>query len=126
MTEKEILSHYNVNLELFDDDLEHEAFYINSLRTIFISSKLTGIDRRKALLHELGHIKHNPNNLHRNRELYEVQANRNMIHHLLKAELDEHGSESFNYITFMEKYKLKTIADETMVKEEFYNLVGII
>ncbi|MGC4388181.1 ImmA/IrrE family metallo-endopeptidase, partial [Streptococcus suis] len=29
-----------------------------------------------------------------------------------------------NYLVFMEKYKLKTIADETMVKEEYLNLVG--
>lgn len=100
MTEKEILSHYNVNLELFDDDLE-----------------------REALLHELGHIEHNPNNLHRNRELYEVQADRNMIHHLLKAELAEcDNHENFNYVHFMEKYNLKTIANEAMVIEEYLNL----
>ncbi|WP_261310995.1 hypothetical protein [Streptococcus suis] len=30
----------------------------------------------------------------------------------------------FNYPFFMEKYKLKTIADEAMVKEEYLNLVG--
>lgn len=124
MTEKEILSHYNVNLELFDDDLEREAFYINSLRTIFISSKLTGLDRRKVLLHELGHLEHNPNNLHRNRELYEVQADRNMIHHLLKAELAEcDNHENFNYVHFMEKYNLKTIANEAMVIEEYLSLM---
>lgn len=30
----------------------------------------------------------------------------------------------FNYLVFMEKYNLKTIADETMVKEEYLALVN--
>lgn len=43
-----------------------------------------------------------------------------------KSELEEYeDKEQFNYLAFMQKYKLKTIADETMVKDEFYNLVNI-
>lgn len=50
-----------------------------------------------------------------------------MIYHLLEAELKELDDVSnFNYVRFMETYKLKTIADEAMVKEEFYNLINII
>ena len=30
----------------------------------------------------------------------------------------------FNYIKFMEKYKLKTIADETMVIDEYKSLIN--
>ncbi|HEQ8271411.1 TPA: ImmA/IrrE family metallo-endopeptidase, partial [Streptococcus pyogenes] len=32
--------------------------------------------------------------------------------------------ENFNYTHFMEKYELTSLADESMVIEEFYNLVG--
>jgi hypothetical protein len=50
-----------------------------------------------------------------------------MIHHLLKAELKELDDvSSFNYVHFMERNNLKTIADEAMVKEEFNNLTKII
>ena len=48
-----------------------------------------------------------------------------MIHHLMKAELDIAEDKTvFNYLVFMEKYNLKTIADETMVKEEYLALVN--
>lgn len=59
------------------------------------------------------------------RERCELEANRNMIHHLMKAELDIAEDKTvFNYLVFMEKYNLKTIADETMVKEEYLALVN--
>lgn len=129
MTIKELSQKFEINIHIFEEhgfEDEDEAFYISELRTMFVSSKIAEQDRVKVILHELGHRGHLPHLYPVFREKYELQANRNMIHHLLKAELDEHGSESFNYITFMEKYKLKTIADETMVKEEFYNLADII
>ena len=45
----------------------------------------------------------------------------------MKAELEEYeDKEQFNYLAFMQKYKLKTIADEAMVKEKFHNLANII
>ena len=47
-----------------------------------------------------------------------------MIHYLIKEELYLYSDEEFNYISFMEKYKLKTIADETMVKEEYQKLLA--
>lgn len=127
MTIKELSQKFEINIHIFEEhefEDEDEAFYISELRTMFVSSKIAEQDRVKVILHELGHRGHLPHLYQIFREKHELQANRNMIYHLLKAELDEHGSESFNYITFMEKYKLKTIADETMVKEEFYNLVG--
>ncbi|HHJ8058576.1 TPA: ImmA/IrrE family metallo-endopeptidase, partial [Streptococcus pyogenes] len=33
--------------------------------------------------------------------------------------------ENFNYTHFMEKYELTSLADEVIIKEEFYNLVNI-
>ncbi|WP_369351005.1 ImmA/IrrE family metallo-endopeptidase [Streptococcus hillyeri] len=129
MTIKELSQKFEINIHIFEEhefEDEDEAFYISELRTMFVSSKIAEQDRVKVILHELGHEGHLPHLYQIFREKHELQANRNMIHHLLKAELDEYGSECFNYITFMEKYKLKTIADETMVKEEFYNLAEII
>ncbi|MTW28124.1 ImmA/IrrE family metallo-endopeptidase, partial [Streptococcus pneumoniae] len=59
------------------------------------------------------------------REKCELEANRNMIHHLMKAELDiAEDATTFNYLVFMEKYNLKTIADEIMVKEEYLALLN--
>lgn len=124
MTLKELCNEYSVDLCLFDGSKWHSrGFYNPSTSVLCIDINLDEQERLQVALHELGHIKHLPHLYPVFREKYELQANRNMIHHLLKAEIDELGSESFNYITFMEKYKLKTIADETIVKEEFYNLV---
>ncbi len=48
-----------------------------------------------------------------------------MIHHLLKEELSHWDNmEDFNYIQFMEKYELTSIADEVMVKEELEFLIS--
>ena len=131
MTERELCEKFKIKVHifedyLFDDDGGGEAFYIPGLRTMFVSSKIAQEDRVKVVLHELGHSGHLPHLYEIFREKHELQANRNMIHHLLRSELDENGSEGFNYVTFMEKYKLKTIADEAMVKEEFNNLANII
>lgn len=128
MTEKELCSELGINFFVFEDALyEDEAFYIPGLRTMFLSDKIMVEDRVKTILHELGHRNHLPHLYTIFREKYEAQANRNMIHHLMKAELEEYeDKEQFNYLAFMQKYKLKTIADEAMVKEEFYNLANII
>lgn len=129
MTEREFCEKFHIRIHIFEKsefEDEEEAFYIPGLRTMFVSSQIAAQDRVKVILHELGHKEHLPHLYSIFREKYELQANRNMIHHLLKSELDENGRDDFNYITFMEKYKLKTIADEAMVKEEFYNLANII
>ena len=48
-----------------------------------------------------------------------------MIHYLVKEELAlMDDAREFNYVRFMEKYDLKTTVNETMVKEEYYNLVS--
>lgn len=131
MTENEFLHEFGIRISVFDNEMhdvdDDEAFYISTLKTMFISSKISPEDRVKIALHELGHRDHLAHLYSIFREKYEVQANRNMIHHLMKAELDEcEDKNNFNYISFMKKYQLKTIADEAMVKEEFYNLVNLI
>ncbi len=48
-----------------------------------------------------------------------------MIHHLLEEELKLMDDvREFNYLHFMEKYSLKTIASETMVKDEYNSLIS--
>lgn len=131
MTEKELFQEFGIRISVFDNEIHNadsdEAFYISSLKTMFISSKIPHEDRIKVILHELGHKNHLPHLYTVFREKYETQANRHMIHYLVKAELEEcEDKEHFNYLDFMKKYKLKTVADETMIKEEFNNLANII
>ena len=104
-----------------------KGVYNKPIDTVFIDVYLGDLEKKKVTYHELGHKHHTKTDYEFNRERCELQADRNMIHHLLKEELenmDDH--KDFNYVHFMEKYKLKTIANETMVKEEFYNLTDII
>ena len=75
-------------------------------------------------LHELGHKEHTQTQYELNRELCELQADRSMIHHLLEEELKLFDDVSdFNYVHFMEKYNLKTIANESMVIDEYRSLI---
>ncbi|HFI0165220.1 TPA: ImmA/IrrE family metallo-endopeptidase [Streptococcus suis] len=126
MTEKELFEEFGVKIEIYENQLfEDEAFYIPELLTMFLSDAIPETKRVQVALHELGHKGHMPHIYRMFREKCELEANRNMIHHLLKEELEiAEDRTQFNYLVFMEKYKLKTIADETMVKEEYLNLVG--
>ncbi|HEP1785341.1 TPA: ImmA/IrrE family metallo-endopeptidase [Streptococcus suis] len=126
MTEKELFEEFGVKIEIYENQLfEDESFYIPELLTMFLSDAIPETKRVQVTLHELGHKGHMPHIYRMFREKCELEANRNMIHHLLKEELEiAEDRTQFNYLVFMEKYKLKTIADETMVKEEYLNLVG--
>ncbi|MEK0401475.1 ImmA/IrrE family metallo-endopeptidase [Streptococcus suis] len=126
MTEKELFEEFGVKIEIYENQLfEDEAFYIPELLTMVLSDAIPETKRVQVTLHELGHKGHMPHIYRMFREKCELEANRNMIHHLLKEELEiAEDRTQFNYLVFMEKYKLKTIADETMVKEEYLNLVG--
>lgn len=125
MTEKELCQKFNINIHIFQDDgvEDDEVFYIDGIRTVFVSDKIAKNERVKYILHEIGHKGQLPHLYQIFREKYELQANRNMIHHLIKSELDDiEDYTTFNYLAFMEKYDLNTMADEAMVMEEFYNL----
>ncbi|WP_438467966.1 ImmA/IrrE family metallo-endopeptidase [Streptococcus pluranimalium] len=101
-----------------------KGVYNKPLDVVFVDVYLDDIEKKKVTYHELGHVNHTKTDYEFNRERCELQANRSMIHHLLQEELsliDNH--ENFNYLNFMEKYKLKTITDEVMIKEEFFNLI---
>ena len=126
MTEKEFSQNLGIDIEIFEDGLfPDEAFYIPALQTMFLSDAIADEKRVQVALHEIGHKNHAPDTYRLFREKCELEANRNMIHHLIKAELDiAEDATTFNYLVFMEKYNLKTIADETMVKEEYLALLN--
>lgn len=122
MTEKELLEQFNVSICEFDSSQWSRNGFIDPInRVVYINRDLPAERRLKVLLHELGHLEHDPRHYERLREKYEAQANRNMIHELLKNE----NLDNFNYVHFMEKYNLTTICDETFVKHEYLKLKEI-
>jgi len=122
MPEKELLEQFNVSLCEFDSSQWSRDGFLDPVnRVVYINRDLPAERRLKVLLHELGHLEHNPKHYERLREKYEAQANRNMIHELIKKE----NLDDFNYIRFMEKYNLTTICDETFVKDEYLKLKEI-
>lgn len=126
MTDSEILKQYNVKLIIFKKDLwDRKGFCLKQNRTIFVNEILSNEERHKVILHELKHFNHDPTQYQRRHEEYELQANRSMIHHLLSEELKLYDNfNEFNYIQFMKKHGLKTITDEIMVIDEYYNLIS--
>lgn len=120
MPEKELLEQFNVFLCEFDSSQWSRDGFLDPVnRVVYINKDLAPEIRLKVLLHELGHLEHNSKHYERLREKYEAQANRNMIHELLKNE----NLDDFNYLHFMEKYNLTTICDETFVKHEYLKLL---
>lgn len=122
MTENELLEQFNVSICEFNSSQWPRNGFLDPInRVVYINGDLLPEIRLKVILHELGHLEHNSKDYERLREKFEAQANRNMIHELLKSEnLDE-----FNYLHFMEKYNLTTICDETFVKNEYLKLKEI-
>ena len=117
--EKELLEQFDVSLCEFDSSQWPRDGFLDPVnRVVYINRDLPIEIRLKVLLHELGHLEHDPKHYERLREKYEVQANRIMIHELLKNE----NLDDFNYLHFMEKYNLTTICDETFVKNEYLKL----
>nr|UWF97786.1 MAG: IrrE N-terminal-like domain [Bacteriophage sp.] len=122
MPEKELLKQFDVSLCEFDSSQWPRDGFLDPVnRVIYINRDLPIEIRLKVLLHELGHLEHDPKHYERLREKFEAQANRTMIHELLKNE----NLDDFNYLHFMEKYNLTTICDETFVKNEYLKLKEI-
>lgn len=125
MTVKELCALESVSLCYFDGSEWHSPGFFNpALKVLAIDINLSEQDQKQVALHELGHKEHTPVQYEVNRELCELQADRSMIHHLLEEELKTMDDVSeFNYIHFMERYNLKTIANETMVIDEYRSLI---
>lgn len=120
--EEELLEQFNVSIcEFSSHEWPRNGFIDPVNRVVYINRDLAPEIRLKVILHELGHLEQNSKDYERLREKYETQANRIMIHELLKNEdLDD-----FNYLRFMKKYNLTTICDETFVKNEYLKLKEI-
>lgn len=120
MTEKELLEQFNISICEFDSSQWSRNGFIDPInRVVYINGDLDQDTRLKVILHELGHLEQNSKDYERMREKFEVQANRTMIHELLKNE----NLDDFNYLHFMEKYNLTTICDETFVKNEYLKMM---
>ena len=126
MTVRELCAQEGVNLCYFDGTGWHSPGFFNpTLKLLAIDINLSEQDQKQVALHELGHKEHSQYQYNLNREMCELQADRNMIHYLLEEELKTMDDVSeFNYVHFMEKYNLKTIANETMVKEEYLSIIN--
>ena len=126
MTPESVCAERGIDLVYFDGrDTGNKGIYNKKHNLIAVNTYLDEIEKKKTIYHEIGHQDHDPSQYGRRREQYELQADRNMIHYLVKEELEMMDDMTeFNYVRFMEKYNLKTIANETMVMEEYYNLVG--
>ena len=126
VTEKEIISHFQIRIIDFDGDLmpDELGFYEKETNTAFLSSKLNKKERIKVLLHELGHKDHTRSEYQNARLRCENEADRNMIHHLVKDALESLDDPTeFDYLKFMSYYNLKTMTNEIMVKEEYFALM---
>lgn len=126
MTAESICAQRGIEVHYFDGrGTDKKGVYINQSHLIAVDAYLDEIEKKKVIYHELGHEDHDPTQYERRKEFFELQANRSMIHYLLKEELQELDNiEDFNYIRFMEKFNLNTIVDEEMIKEEFFKIIG--
>lgn len=127
MTEKDIIASFGIVIHYFDGDLmpDELGFYDKVTKTAFLSDKLSEKDKVKVLLHELGHKNHSISEYQFARIRCENEADRNMIHYLVKDTLNQLDDvRDFDYLKFMEYYELDTVTDEIMVKEEYYKLIG--
>ena len=81
----ELLKENKVTLFVFhSQQWERDGFYFPDLRTIYVSAALSNADRERVILHELGHINHNPVNYSRCLLQYENQADRFMSGNCLR------------------------------------------
>lgn len=121
----ELLKENKVTLFVFySQQWERDGFYFPDLRTIYVSAALSNADRERVILHELGHINHNPVNYSRCLLQYENQADRFMVRELLKEYLSKYDPNDFNWLYFAETNKIATSWGEQMIQEEFYKLVS--
>ena len=120
MPEKELLEQFNVSLCEFDSSQWPRDGFLDPVnRVVYINRDLPVERRLKVLLHELGHLEHDPKHYERLREKYEAQANRNMIHELLVDYLKSTDIYDFNWVRFAAQYDISTTWGEAMIQDEF-------
>ena len=121
----ELLDEYQVTLYLFPENIwERRGFYFPDERIIYVNRDLSIEEREEVILHELGHINHDPANYKRMLYKYENEADRFMIRNLISEELSQYEASEFNWLQFAERHKISTTWGEDMIQEEFYRLTG--
>lgn len=125
MSIEEFCDLHGVRIAYFDPNLwSRHGIYVDEIKIVFVNKSLSSEAQKRVILHELGHLKHTKGEYTINPIKCENEANRAMIHELLREELEQVDKEDFNYLNFMERHKLKSVTDELMVIDEFYRLVG--
>ncbi|WP_283265549.1 ImmA/IrrE family metallo-endopeptidase [Streptococcus dysgalactiae] len=121
----EMLSKYNIKLFEFPNTMwERSGFYYPDLRIIYVNQNLSQIEKEKVILHELGHIEHDPKQYQRLLLKYENQADRFMIRELIKNYLSSHDVVDFNCLQFAAAYQISTTWGQKMIQDEFYKIVS--
>ena len=120
MNESELLEQFGVSLcEFSSSQWTRDGFLDPVNRVVYINMDLPTERRLKVLLHELGHLEHDPKHYERLREKYEAQANRNMIRELLVDYLKYTDIYDFNWVCFAAQYNISTTWGEAMIQDEF-------
>lgn len=120
MPEKELLEQFGVSLcEFSSSQWPRDGFLDPINRVVYINRDLPTEIRLKVLLHELGHLEHDPKHYERLREKYEAQANRNMIRGLLVDYLKSTDIYDFNWVRFAAQYDISTTWGEAIIQDEF-------
>lgn len=115
-----LLKEYKISLFVFPADMwERSGFYFPDLRRICVNESLSKQEREKVILHELGHINHDPKHYKRLLLKYENQADRFMIHELLVDYLKTTDIYDFNWVRFATQYDISTTWGEAMIQDEF-------
>lgn len=121
----ELLEEFQVTLYLFHGEIwERDGFYFPNIRTIYVNAELSEEKRNKVILHELGHINHNPKEYRRLLLQYENEADRFMIRELIKDYLKNNDLYDFNWLQFAKYYQISTTWGECMIQEEFRDIIG--
>ncbi|MEQ9810189.1 ImmA/IrrE family metallo-endopeptidase [Streptococcus jiangjianxini] len=120
-----LLEEYKVTLFLFHAEMwDRNGLYFPDLRTIYVNATLSEAEREKVILHELGHINHDPKHYSRLLLKYENQADRFMIRELIKDYLKDNDVYDFNWLQFANSYQISTTWGQDIIIEEFGNIVG--
>ena len=119
MLEKDLLNEYELSLvEFSSEQWEGQGFIDLKTRTVYINQDLDEIERKKILLHEIGHLNHYSSLYETAPLLCENQADCFMIEHLIAEEVAEYGIEAFNVTNFMKRHKMKTMREEALIEKE--------
>ncbi|HEP3368548.1 ImmA/IrrE family metallo-endopeptidase, partial [Acinetobacter baumannii] len=88
MTPETVCQEKGIDLVYFDGRGTNIPGMFNKKHNVIaIDTYLDGIYKHKVIYHELGHREHTASYYKLNKEKAELQADRCMIHHLLKEEL---------------------------------------